>query len=98
NRGPDLVDVAERLEDEQVDAPFDERARLFAEVLLRLVNARLAVRLDANPERPDRARDVGLLARRVPRDARPLDVDCLDPVGQPERAELDPIGAERVRL
>ena len=64
DRRADLVQVAERLEDEQVDAAFDERLRLLAEVLARLVDAGLAPRLDADAERPDRAGDVRLVARR----------------------------------
>ena len=98
NRGADLVHVAERLEHEQVDAPFEQRARLLTEELLRLVDAGLAPRLDADAERADRAGDIDLVARRVPRQLRSLQVDRVHLVGQPERAELDPVRAERVRL
>ena len=76
DRGADLVQVAERLEDEQVDAAVGERLRLLAEILARLVDAGLAPRLDADAERPDRAGDVGLLARRRARAiCAPCDVD-----------------------
>ena len=76
--GADLVEIAERLEDEEVDAALEQRLRLLAEVLARLVDARLAPRLDADAERPDRAGDVGRLPRRAPRDAHPLDVDLME--------------------
>ena len=75
DRRADLVDVAEGLEHEQIDAAFEQRRRLLAEVRLGLVDAGLAPRLDADAERADRAGDVGLLARRVARDPRPLRVD-----------------------
>ena len=68
NRGADLVDVAEGLEHEEIDAAFDERARLLGEVLLRLVDAGLAPGLDANAERTDRARRP--TPDRAPRAAR----------------------------
>ena len=85
NRRADLVDVAKRLEHEQIDATVDERRGLLAEMLFRLVDAGLAPRLDANAERADRAGDVGVVARRVPRDLRPLDVDRAHLIGQTER-------------
>ena len=71
----DLVQIAERLEHEQIDAAFEERRRLLGEVRLGLVDAGLAPGLDADAERADRAGDVDLVARRVPRDARALNVD-----------------------
>src|SRR5262249_12455353 len=70
DRGADLIDVAERLEHEEVDAAVDQRLRLRAKVLLRLVDARLAPRLDADAERTDRPGDIGLIARGVARDLR----------------------------
>ena len=84
DRRADLVQIAERLEDEQIDAAVDQRLRLLAEILARLVDAGLAPRLDADPERPDRAGDVGLLARGVARDLRPLLVDGVR-AGRPGR-------------
>ena len=96
DRGAHLVQVAERLEDEQVDAAVDQRLRLLAEVLARLVDAGLAPGLDADAERADRAGDVGLLARRVARNPRPLFVDRVQPVGEAERSELDAVRAEGV--
>ena len=85
DRRADLVQVAEGLEDEQIDAAVGERLRLLAEVLARLVDAGLAPRLDADAERTDRAGDVRLVARRVPRDPRALRVDRVQLVGQAER-------------
>jgi hypothetical protein len=98
DRRADLVQIAKRLEDEQIDAAFEKRARLLAEVLARFVDADLAPRLDADAQRPDRAGHVGALARRAARDARPFDVDRDQRVGQTERPELDPVGAEGIGL
>ena len=86
DRRADLVQVAERLEDEEVDAAFGERLRLLAEVLARLVDAGLAPRLDADAERPDRAGDVRRGRRAARRAIRaPCDVDLVQLVGQAER-------------
>ncbi len=98
DRGADLVQVAERLEDEQIDAAIGQRLRLLAEIVARLVDAGLAPRFDAHAERSDRAGDVGLLARGLARDLRALRVDLVQPVGQAERSEPDPVRAERVGL
>ena len=100
DRGADLVHVAERLEDEQVDAAVGQRLRLLAEVLARFVDAGLSPRLDPDAERPDRAGDVGLAACRggAARDPRPLDVDRLELVGETERAELEAVRAEGIGL
>ena len=57
-------------------------------ILFRFVDAGLAPRLDANTQRPDRAGDVGLVARRVPRDLCALHVDRVHAVGEPERASF----------
>ena len=97
--GADLAQVAERLEHEQVDAALDERRGLFAEDRLGLVEAGLAPRLDADAERPDRAGDVGLVARRVrARGARPATLIVVQPSVEAERGQLDAVGAERVGL
>ncbi len=72
DRRADLVQIAERLEDEEIDAALEQRPRLLAEVLARLVDAGLAPRLDADAERADRSGDVGALAGRAARDARAL--------------------------
>ena len=96
--GADLVQIAEGLEDEQIDAALEQRLRLLAEVLARLVDAGLAPRLDADAQRTDRAGHVRAVARRATRDPRALDVDLAQRVGQAERAELDAVRAERVRL
>ena len=70
DRRADFVQVAERLEDEEVDAALEQRLRLLAEVLARLVDAGLAPRLDADAERPDCAGHVGRVPRRAPRHLR----------------------------
>ena len=66
HRRADLVEVAERLEDEQVDAAVRERRRLLEEILLRLVDAGLAPGLDANAERTDGAGHVGVCTHSSP--------------------------------
>src|SRR5690606_22481836 len=96
--GADLVDVAEGLEDEQVDAGFGQRGRLLAEDALRLVDARAAPRLDADAERPDGAGDERPVARGLAGDAHAGGVDRLELAGEPERFELHAVGAEGVAL
>ena len=96
--GADLVEVAERLEDEQVHAAVEQRPRLLAEVLLGLVHAGLAPRLDPDAQGTDGAGHVCLLARRVTGHARPRHVDGVRLVGEAEGPELDAVGAERVGL
>ena len=98
DRRADFVQIAERLEDEEIDAAVGKRLRLLAEIVARLVDAGLAPRLDADAERSDGAGDVRLLARSVPRDFRRLLVDRVQPIGEAERSELDAVRAERVGL
>ena len=98
NRGADLVQIAEGLQNEEVDAPFDERLRLLPEVRFGLVGAHLAPRLDAHAEWPHGARHVRLIARGLLRDARAFDIDLAHLVAQTERPQLDAVGAERVGL
>ena len=95
---PSSLEVAERFQHEEVDAALGERLRLLAKCLLRFVETGLPPGLDANAQRPDRAGDVGLFARHVTRDLRPLLVDRPRALGEAERGELDAIGAERVGL
>src|SRR5206468_2479530 len=52
NRGTYFVEIAEGLEDEEVDAAGSECLRLLTEVLFGLVHAGLAPRLDPDPKRP----------------------------------------------
>ena len=89
--------VAEGFEHEQVDATLEERRGLLREVGLGLVDAGLAPRLDADAERTNRAGDI-----RVPpgaaRELRAVHVDLGRAIGEPERRELDPVGAEGIRL
>ena len=99
DRRADLVQIAEGLEDEEVDAAVDERLRLLAEVVARLVDAGLAPRLDADAERPDCAGHVRARSSAACRAIlAPCCVDRVQLVGEPERAELDAVGAERVGL
>ena len=96
--GAHLVQVAERFEHEEIDAAGEQRLGLFAEVGLGLVASGLAPRLDADAQRADRAGDVRLPAGRRLGQLRPFEVDVAQPVGQAEAAQLDAVGAERVRL
>ena len=63
NRLLDLLEIAERLEDEQIDAAFDETFDLLAEEFARFVLARRTVRLEAHAERADGAGDERAIAR-----------------------------------
>jgi hypothetical protein len=104
----DLVQIAERLEDHAVGAAVPERGDLLAEERPGLVASRGAVGLDAHAERADGPRHehrhpraalrprvgVGRLARQF--GAAPVDGAHL-PL-EPVLRELEPVGAERVRL
>ena len=94
----DLVQVPERLEDEEVDSADEECLRLLPEVALGLVAPHSAPRLDAKAERPYCARDIGRSACAFARQAGAGLVDLTEPIGQPECAQLDSIGSKRVRL
>jgi hypothetical protein len=96
NRGADFVQVAERLEHEQLDPALEQRRRLLTEPSLRFVDTRAAPGLDPDAERADGARDPRLIARRVPSNAGPLDVHRMHAVSEAERPELHAIRAERV--
>ncbi len=106
NRGANLVEVAERLEDKEVNAALDQGLGLVAEELLRFVDAGLSPRLDPNAERTNRAGDVDTFAavptvlagRRAARNPRPFEIDRPDLLAQPEGAQLHPVGAEGVGL
>ncbi len=91
-----LVEVEERLDDEEVDSAALEEPRLLREhrALVVAVLARVA-------ERPDRARDEHVAAGHLPRIARDLRgrlVDRTDVVLEVALAELSPVRPERVRL
>ena len=98
NRRDDLVHVAERLEHQQIDAALDQRLCLLSEIGLGFVSGGLTPRLDAQPERTDRARDIDVLAGGLARQLRASAVDLAHLVGQTKRPQLDAIGAERVGL
>ena len=96
--GANLVQVAERLQNEQVDPAFHERPRLFLECVARLVDTGLSPRLDPDPERTDRSGHVGATRSGRARDPRPLHIDRAQPVAEPERPELGAVRPERVGL
>ena len=99
DRGANLVDVAERLEHEQVDAPFEQRrapARGRAPPPRRRRSsptARCGCRADRSRRRRRPAR-----APRAARCCAPCRLIACTWSPEPERAELDPVGAERVGL
>ena len=98
DRRADFVEIAEGLEDEQIDAALHERMGLLAEEFACFVEAGLPPRLDADAQRADRPGDVRVLQRRMARDLRALCVDRVEPLGKAERAQLDAVRAERVGL
>ena len=78
----------ERLEHEQIDAAFEKPLDLFAEILLGLVHAGLAPRLDADAERTDGARDEHLIAGGMARDRAPWALIALTRSPSPNGASL----------
>jgi len=98
DRGADLVEVAERLEEDQINAAFDQRGCLLAEVLLRLIEGGAPPRLDSKSERTDSTRDVRRLAGRGAGEPDASDVDLGELVLEPERSELDAVGTEGIGL
>ena len=98
DRGADLVDIAERLEHEEVNAPLEQGLRLFAEVFLGFVYPGLAPRLDADTQRANGSRHINVFAGRVPCNPRPLEVDGVGAVRDTKRPQLDPVGPERIGL
>ena len=93
-----LVHVAERLEDESVDAAAEQALNLAGEQRLRLELRGGTERLDADAERSDRADDARLAARRRARQLGGRAVDLFRLVGQPVAVELERVGPESVRL
>ena len=92
-----LLELEERLDEEQVDATGLERGRLLREDLVALVLRELPV----VAERADRAADVDVAAgdlARLARELRPGAVDLPDLVLEPVRGQLPAVGAEGVRL
>ena len=88
DRRAHLVQVSEGFEDEQIDLAVEQCLRLFAKHRLGFVEAGLAPGLDAYAERTDRARDVGLPARRSTCEAGTFGVDFVYLVGQSERLPM----------
>jgi len=71
NHRADFIQIAKGLEDEEIDAPIEQRLCLLAKVGLRLVLSHAAPWLDAQAERSDRARDIGCPPGRLSSQARP---------------------------
>ena len=78
--------------------PSASACGLLAERRFGFVEAGLAPRLDADAERADGAGDVGLAARRLAGDADAGGVDLAQPLAEPERRQLEAVGAEGVGL
>ena len=98
NRRPHFVQIAKRLEDEQVDAALDQCLGLLAEVRLGFIGAHLAPWLDADTEGTDGSGHVRLVACRLAGDARTFDVDLVHTIAKAERPQLDSVRAERIGL
>src|SRR5581483_5439883 len=91
----ELLEIEERLEQEEVGATRLEELGLLGEELLPLLRRRRLA------ERPHRAADEDVLAGQLPCVARELDarrVEPLELVLEVVRGELPPVRAERVRL
>ena len=96
DRRLELAEVVERLDEEQVDAARREQFGLLGEE-----RAPLLLRVAHVAERPDRPGDEHLLPGHLTGlagDLDPLGVDALDVVVEEARRELEPVGAEGVRL
>ena len=96
-----LGDVRERLEDQQVDAAFEQRLRLLADRRAHLPGPHVAGRRQHAPGRPDGARDehrVAVDLARVARQPRRLEVDVAHLRFQPVPRQPEAVRAERVRL
>ncbi len=84
-RRAELVDIAERLEDEAVDAAGQQSLHLTRKGVARLRHGHLAERLDAHAERPDRADHGRAGAGGLAREGRGCGVDPLGLGGEPIR-------------
>jgi hypothetical protein len=93
-----LVQIAERLQDEAVDAAGDQPAHLLGENRLGLLDGGGSIGLDAHAERSDGARDKPVLAGRFARQSRRGLVDRVHFAFEPELCQLEAVGAERVGL
>ena len=98
NRRLQLLEVEERLDQEEVDAPSFEKPRLLVEDVVGLDAAVLPLEL---AQRPDRPADEDRRARDVPRLPGELDAaldDVLEPVLEVLRGQLAAVRPKRVRL
>ena len=100
DRRADLVEVAERLEDEQVDAALEQRLGLLREHTAPLRRRRSCptARRGRRADRSRRPRTCPVAGHARARAARRRRLMASHPLAQAERAQLDPIGAERVGL
>jgi len=94
----DLVHVGEGLQDEPVHPARHEPLHLPLEVRERLLPRQGAERLEPHPERPDGSHDTGAAGARFAGQLGRGPVDLFGVVGEPEGAELDRVGAERIGL
>jgi hypothetical protein len=75
NRLLDLVQICERLEDEDICASVLESLKLFAERRARFVETRWTKRFEANPERSDSSRNKELVFGYFARELRCRAID-----------------------
>ena len=98
DRGLELVEVVEGLDEEEVDATAFEQTGLLVEDGVRVLGARRTLQVT---QRPDRAADQHGDARDLARLARQLHAlldDLLQPVVEELRRELAAVRAEGIRL
>lgn len=98
NRLGNLVEVAERLDDEAIRAALTERRHLLRERLARLFEAGGPVGLQPDSQRPDGPRDQATIPGDLPRDARRRGVELGHVRLEPVLGQLHAVRAERVGL
>ena len=86
------------LENEKIDAAFEQRLDLLSEHLPRFVERCRAERLDAQTQRADRAGDKDLVAGGFARDPGGRDVDLAQFAFEPVRLQFVPRRAKRIGL
>ena len=94
----DLVKIGERLEYEQIASAVLQCLELLAKHRSRLIQAGGPERLETNAEWTNCARDKQIVFGDFARDFRRRAIDLRDLCCEPVLLELDPVGAEAVRL
>ena len=93
-----FVQIAEGLEDQEIDAGFQQGIDLLAEGGARFGEGGGSERLDAHAQGPDGAGHEGAVLGGLARQAHAGAVDRLQLLGHAERGQARPAGAEGVGL